>query len=56
MGGVARPRARILNGPPILPESILKNGLDRLPLLVCLDDQASTPVDHENVRGADYYQ
>jgi len=36
--------------------SILKNGLDRVPLLVCPEDQTSTPVDHENVRGAGYYQ
>jgi hypothetical protein len=34
-------------------QSILKNGLDRVPL----EDQAQLelPAAHENVRGADYY-
>ena len=35
--------------------SILKNGLDRTPLLVCREP-ARKPVRHENVRGADYYR
>ena len=34
--------------------SILKNGLDRMPLPVC-SEPASEPVRHENIRGADYY-
>ncbi len=36
--------------------SILKNGLDRVALLVCPEETDHAPVDHENVRGADYYQ
>lgn len=36
--------------------SILKNGLDRMPILACSEGQAITPVDHENLRGAGYYQ
>jgi transposase len=35
-------------------DSILKNGLDRLPL-VAGDEPASPPISHENVRGGDYY-
>lgn len=34
--------------------SILKNGLDRAPVLVC--PAPSEPIQHENVRGPDYYQ
>jgi transposase len=34
-------------------ESILKNGLDRRPLTVRTDN--SKPVQHSNIRGADYY-
>ena len=39
-------------------ESILKNGLDRLPLpMVSTDPEPVRPIfHHENVRGADYYQ
>ncbi|MBL4845068.1 MAG: hypothetical protein JKY65_06060 [Planctomycetes bacterium] len=36
--------------------SILKNGLDRVALLTCPEEPDHVPVDHENVRGADYYQ
>jgi transposase len=37
-------------------ESILKNGLDRQPLPVTTPSgEATTPLDHENVRGPDYY-
>jgi hypothetical protein len=34
-------------------ESILKHGLDQQPLVA--PAQASPPLDHENIRGADYY-
>jgi transposase len=36
--------------------SILKNGLDRVALPERREDQDHVPVDHENVRGADYYE
>jgi len=37
-------------------ESILKNGLDRQPLPVTTSNgEGSPPLDHENVRGPDYY-
>ena len=35
--------------------SILKNGLDRMPIAKT-KPKAAPPVDHENVRGEDYYQ
>jgi len=35
-------------------DSILKNGLDRLPLPAA-DEPVAPPVSHENVRGGDYY-
>jgi transposase len=35
-------------------DSILKNGLDRLPAFE--REKSPTPVDHENIRGASYYQ
>jgi len=36
-------------------DSILKHGLDRLPLLVPEATTPRRPVTHENVRGRDYY-
>lgn len=36
-------------------QSILKNGLDRVPLEPAETDQPSLPLQHENVRGPDYY-
>jgi transposase len=36
-------------------ESILKNGLDRQPLLPGTNDNEPDPIEHENVRGPDYY-
>jgi transposase len=36
-------------------ESILKNGLDRQPLPATSNGEGSPPLDHENVRGPDYY-
>jgi transposase len=37
--------------------AILKNGLDRVPLLVPAKPATeTTPLQHENIRGADYYQ
>ncbi len=34
--------------------SILKNGLEKQPLLIT--EPNPTPIDHENIRGADYYK
>ena len=36
-------------------ESILKNGLDRLPSPAEGDDEGATPTAHENIRGGGYY-
>ena len=36
--------------------SILKNGLDRVALLVCPEEPDHVSARHENVRGASYYQ
>jgi transposase len=36
-------------------ESILKRGLDRQPLPSAASDSDASPLDHENIRGADYY-
>lgn len=36
-------------------ESILRNGLDRQPLAVTTASGEAPPLDHENIRGADYY-
>ena len=37
-------------------ESILKNGLDRLPSPAePMDEEGATPVTHENIRGGGYY-
>jgi transposase len=36
-------------------QSILKNGLDRLPPPQSAPTQSALPLTHENVRGGDYY-
>jgi hypothetical protein len=37
-------------------ESILNNGLDRLPVVEPVPSDEPVPsLDHENIRGADYY-
>jgi len=36
-------------------QSILKNGLDRVPLPKPAPTQRALPLSHENVRGGDYY-
>jgi hypothetical protein len=36
-------------------ESILKNGLDKMPLAQKLNNNL-IPLDHENVRGRDYFK
>ena len=36
-------------------ESILRHGLDRLPLPAAQPEPAKSPIDHENLRGPDYY-
>ena len=36
-------------------DSILKHGLDRVPESASDTSKSSTPIDHENVRGPDYY-
>ena len=36
-------------------ESILKNGLDQQPLVEPTSDAPAPPLEHENIRGADYY-
>jgi len=36
-------------------ESILKNGLDRLPSPAEGNDEGRTPTVHENIRGGDYF-
>jgi transposase len=36
-------------------ESILRHGLDRLPIPQTQPDPAKPPIDHENLRGPDYY-
>jgi transposase len=37
-------------------DSILKNGLDRVPLPEAAAEQQPLPLQHENIRGGDYYQ
>jgi transposase len=37
-------------------DSILKNGLDRVPLPETAAEQPPLPLQHENIRGGDYYQ
>jgi transposase len=37
-------------------DSILKNGLDRVPLPEAAAEQSTLPLQHENIRGGQYYQ
>ncbi len=48
-------RARAIASPSYRSvRSILKNGLEKQPLLIT--EPNPTPIDHENIRGADYYK
>jgi transposase len=50
-------RARAIASPSYRSvRSILKNGLEKQPLLPLVNDAQDTVIDHENIRGPEYYQ